>query len=121
MTGILPWIRKRYRISGQMEKQLLGISARQIDRRLQAKKGEHKRRIYGRTKPGSLLKHHIPVKTDCWDVTAPGFSEVDLVSHSGNSGEGEFAHSLNLTDIHSGWTESRAVREEPSGGAASPR
>jgi hypothetical protein len=105
----MPWIRKRYRISGQMEKQLLGISARQIDRRLQAKKGEHKRRIYGRTKPGSLLKHHIPVKTDCWDVTAPGFSEVDLVSHSGNSGDGEFAHSLNLTDIHSGWTESRAL------------
>src|ERR1700680_5128069 len=109
MTGILPWIRKRYRISGQMEKQLLGISARQIDRRLQAKKGEHKRRIYGRTKPGSLLKHHIPVKTDCWDVTAPGFSEVDLVSHSGNSGDGEFVHSLNLTDIHTGWTESRAL------------
>jgi hypothetical protein len=55
------------------------------------------------------LKHHIPVKTDSWDVTSPGFSEVDLVSHSGNSGEGEFAHSLNLTDIHSGWTESRAL------------
>ena len=42
-----------------MENQLLGISARQIDRRLQAKKSERKRRIYGRTQPGSLLKHHI--------------------------------------------------------------
>ena len=105
----MPWIRKRYRMSPQIEKQLLGISARQIDRRLKAKKSERKRRIYGRTKPGSLLKHHIPVKTDSWDVTSPGFSEVDLVSHSGNSGEGEFAHSLNLTDIHSGWTESRAL------------
>src|ERR1700732_551366 len=105
----MPWIRKRYRMSAAMEKQLLGISARQIDRRLKAKKSERKRRMYGRTKPGSLLKHHIPVKTDSWDVTSPGFSEVDLVSHSGNSGEGEFAHSLNLTDIHSGWTESRAL------------
>jgi len=105
----MPWIRKRYRMTPQIEKQLLGISARQIDRRLKAKKSERKRRIYGRTKPGSLLKHHIPVKTDSWDVTSPGFSEVDLVSHSGNSGEGEFAHSLNLTDIHSGWTESRAL------------
>jgi transposase InsO family protein len=105
----MPWIRKRYRVEPQMEKQLLRISARQIDRRLKAKKSERKRRIYGRTKPGSLLKHHIPVKTDSWDVTSPGFSEIDLVSHSGNSAEGEFAYSLNLTDIHSGWTESRAL------------
>ena len=105
----MPWIRPRYRMSSQMEKQLLRISARQIDRRLKAKKSERKRRIYGRTQPGALLKHHIPVKTDSWDVKAPGFTEIDLVSHSGNSGEGEFAHSLNLTDIHSGWTESRAL------------
>lgn len=39
----------------------------------------------------------------------PGFAEIDLVSHSGNSAEGEFAHTLNLTDIYSGWTESQAV------------
>jgi transposase InsO family protein len=105
----MPWIRKRYRMSPGLEKQLLGISARQIDRRLKAKKSERRRRIYGRTQPGSLLKHHIPVKTDSWDVTAPGFSEIDLVAHCGNSGKGEFAHSLNLTDIHSGWTETRAL------------
>jgi len=105
----MPWIRKRYRLSREMEKQLLGISARQIDRRLKAKKRERKRSIYGRTKPGSLLKHHIPVKTDSWDVTTAGFSEIDLVAHSGDSGGGDFAHSLNLTDIHTGWTESRAL------------
>ena len=105
----LPWIRQRYQLSAETEKQLLGISARQIDRRLQAKKNQCKRRSYGRTKPGTLLKHHIPVKTDSWDVPTPGFAEIDLVSHSGNSGEGEFAYTLNLTDIHSGWTESRAL------------
>jgi hypothetical protein len=105
----MPWIRKRYRMTPAMEKQLLGISARQIDRRLRARKSERKRRVYGRTKPGTLLKHHIPVKTDSWDVSSPGFSEIDLVAHCGNSGEGEFAHTLNLTDIHSGWTESRAL------------
>jgi len=54
-------------------------------------------------------KHHIPVKTDRWDVDRPGFTEVDLVSHSGNSASGEFAHTLNVTDIHTTWTESRAV------------
>src|SRR6202044_1382904 len=92
-----------------IEKQLLKISPRQMDRRLKAQKTERRRRIYGRTKPGYLLKHHIPVKTDRWDVQSPGFTEVDLVSHSGNSGSGEFGHPLNLTDIHTAWTESGAV------------
>jgi hypothetical protein len=105
----LPWIRKHYRLSPGIEKQLLGISARQIDRRLQTRKQAQRRHIYGRTKPGGLLKHHIPVKTDRWDVKTPGFAEIDLVSHSGNSGAGDFAQSVNLTDIHSGWTETRAI------------
>jgi len=105
----MPWIRKRFRMGAEIERQLLSMSARQMDRRLGAKKRQQKRRLYGRTKPGSLLKHQIPVKTDSWDVTTPGFTEVDLVSHSGNSGEGEFGHTLNVTDIHTGWTESRAV------------
>ena len=105
----MPWIRQRYKPSAETERQLLGISARQIDRRLQGKKSQCKQRLYGQTKPGTLLKHHIPVKTDSWNVTTPGFAEIDLVSHSGNSGEGEFAYTLNLTDIHTGWTESRAL------------
>lgn len=105
----MPWIRKRYRMPAEMERQLLQMSARQMDRRLKRYKTKLRRRIYGRTKPGYLLKHHIPVKTDRWDVTTPGFTEVDLVSHSGNSASGEFAHTLNVTDIHTTWTESRAV------------
>jgi transposase InsO family protein len=105
----LPWIRKRFLLRPETEKQLLKISPRQIDRRLQWAKSRRRRRIYGRTKPGYLLKHQIPVKTDRWDVQIPGFTEVDLVSHSGNSASGEFAHTLNVTDIHTTWTESRAV------------
>ena len=105
----MPWIRKRFKLSEEIEKQRLSISARQMDRRLAAKKNQQRRRIYGRTKPGYLLKHHIPVKTDSWDVKSPGFTEVDLVSHSGNSGEGEFGYSLNVTDIQTTWTETRAL------------
>jgi hypothetical protein len=105
----MPWIRKRFHLRPEVEKQLLKISPRQIDRRLRAAKTQRQRRIYGRTKPGYLLKHHIPVKTDRWDVQSPGFTEVDLVSHSGNSASGEFAQTLNVTDIHTTWTESRAV------------
>jgi transposase InsO family protein len=105
----MPWIRKRFGVRAEIERQLLKISARQMDRRLAAQKTQRRRRIYGRTKPGYLLKHHIPVKTDSWDVRVPGFTEVDLVSHSGDSAAGEFAHTLNVTDIHTAWTESRAV------------
>jgi hypothetical protein len=56
-----------------------------------------------------LLKHQIPIKADRWQVQVPGFTEVDLVSHSGNSARGEFASSLNVTDIHTAWTETRAI------------
>ena len=105
----LPWLRKRMAISAETERQLLTISARQIDRRLKPRKTDLRRRMYGRTKPGTLLKHHIPIKTDHWDVTSPGFTEIDLVSHSGDCAAGEFAHSFNVTDIHTAWTETRAV------------
>jgi transposase InsO family protein len=105
----MPWARKRLAISPPVEAQLRRISARQIDRRLRARKQRLRRRLYGRTRPGTLLKHQIAIKTDCWDVRVPGFTEVDLVSHSGNAASGEFAHSLNVTDIHTTWTETRAV------------
>lgn len=105
----MPWIGQRYVLSPEEQRQLLRISPRQIDRRLRPRKTELRHRIYGRTKPGTLLKHHIPIKTDHWDVSSPGFTEIDLVSHSGPSAEGEFAHSFNVTDIHSTWTETRAV------------
>ncbi len=105
----MPWIRRRFRLTAEVERQLLQISPRSIDRRLRKEKRKVRRRIYGRTKPGTLLKHHIPVKTDHWDVKVPGFTEIDLVSHSGNSASGDFCYSLNLTDIHTGWTETQAV------------
>ncbi len=105
----MPWIRKRFKLSPEIEKQLLAISPRQMDRRLAAEKNQQRRRIDGRTKPSYLLKHHIPVKTDSGDVQSAGFTEVDLVSHSGNSGEGEFGYSLNITDMQTTWTETRAL------------
>lgn len=105
----LPWARRRLRLTPSVERQLLALSPRQMDRRLKPRKRLLKRRLYGRTKPGTLLKHHIPLKTDGWDVKVPGFGEVDLVAHCGDSGEGTFAHSLNLTDIHTTWGETRAI------------
>jgi hypothetical protein len=105
----LPWIRKHHGLTAKLEEQLLRISARQIDRRLREEKKRAGRRLYGGTKPGSLLKHQVPIKTDRWDVSRAGYSEIDLVSHSGANASGEFSHTLNLTDIHTTWTESVAI------------
>lgn len=87
-----PWVRERFRVSAEVERQILAISARQVDRRLCERKQRLKRRRYGGTRPGALLKHLIPVKTDAWDVRVPGFTEVDLVSHSGNVASGRTPH-----------------------------
>ena len=106
----LRWARGRFHgLTAQVERQVLAISPRQIDRRLADKKRRFKRRLYGRTKPGTLLRHQVPVKVEPWDVAEPGWTEVDLVSHSGPCARGEFGYSFNLTDIYLGWCESRAV------------
>ena len=106
----LPWVRQRRPLAPRLEQQLLAISPRQMDRRLQAHKRTLKRRLYGTTRPGGLLKQLVPIKTDHWDVTKPGYLEIDLVSHSGASAAGDFLHTLDAVDIHTGWVERQAVR-----------
>lgn len=105
----LPWIRKHYPVTPEIKQQLLAISSATIDRRLKDIKERAKKRIYTTTKPGYLLKSKIPVKTDSWDVHKPGFTEIDLVAHCGSSLEGTFINSLNCVDIHTTWTETRAL------------
>ncbi len=105
----LRWARPRFHLTPALEAQLLRLSPRQMDRRLAPYRRPGRTGRFGGTKPGALLKHHIPLRTDRWDVTVPGFTEIDLVAHGGESGDGEFAHSLNLTDIHTTWVETRAV------------
>lgn len=105
----LPHLKEQYHVSGKIEKQLMTISPSTIDRHLKDKKQKLKRRLYGTTKPGSLLKQQIPIKTDRWNTKEPGFTETDLVSHSCNCADGDFIHSCNMTDIHTTWTETRAI------------
>jgi hypothetical protein len=67
----------------------------------------------GRTKPGSLLKSQIPIRTWAdWDEDQPGFTEMDLVSHDGGLERGDHAWTLNFTDIKTTWTECAAVRNK---------
>jgi len=91
-----------------VRQKLLVMSPATIDRLLKPLRALYKK---GRcsTKPGTLLKNQIPIKTHNWDVTKPGYFEADTVAHCGNSMAGDFVFSLTFTDIFSGWTENRAV------------
>ena len=88
---------------------LISISAATIDRVLKPIRVKHSRKGLGGTKPGSLLKNQIPIRTHNWDITQPGFMEADTVAHCGNSLAGDFIWSLTMTDIHTTWTENRAI------------
>jgi len=105
----LPWIRQRFPLSPAQEQQILAVSPATIDRLLADVKLRLRRRTYGTTKPGTLLKHMIPIQTQAWDVRRPGFLEIDTVAHCGCSSEGPFLSTLDTTDLHTTWTERRAI------------
>ncbi len=105
----LPAMRKRFRLPPSVEKQLLAMSPRTIDRYLAERRRTSGHKLFGRTKPGTLLRHQIPIQTAAWKTDEPGYTEIDLVSHSGPHADGEFLHTLNVTDLRTTWNEARAV------------
>jgi len=106
----LPFYENEYgEISLQNKNKLLKMSPSTIDRKLKPIRFKFKKKGLCGTKPGSLLKTHIPIRTDNWDIDRPGFLEADTVAHCGRSLLGDFVWSLTMTDIASHWTENRAV------------
>ena len=97
-------------ISDETAALLVAMSAATIDRRLADERARCK--VKGRvgTKPGSLLKSQIAVRTWAdWDDAVPGFVEIDTVFHDGGNRGGGHAFTLTVTDIATGWTESRSM------------
>ena len=93
------------------KERLLALSAATADRLLQAERKLAKPHGLGTTKPGTLLKSAIPIRTFAeWDEAEPGFTEIDLVVHCGTTTRGEYLHSLTMTDIATAWTECVALR-----------
>lgn len=102
-------------LAPEVKQKLLAISPATIDRVLLPVRKVSK--IKGRctTKPGSLLKSHIPIQFSHWDIQKPGYLEADTVAHCGDTIAGHFAWSLTATDICTGWTENRAVWNKDTG------
>lgn len=98
------------RMAHETRKKLLQMSSSTIDRRLKRARGKLAYRGRSTTKPGTLLKNAIPIRTFAdWDEQTPGFVEMDLVAHCGESTAGEFLHTLNVVDIETRWTETIAL------------
>jgi len=96
-------------LSEEVRKALQQISPSRIDRLLKPVRAKYTGRGKSTTKPGTLLRKQIPVKTNQWDENRPGFLEADTVAPCGTSMAGMFAFPIDCVDIATGWTEQRAV------------
>jgi len=106
----LPYYEKRYgKLAPALRRRLRRVSAASIDRLLAPCRARLGARGRCGTRPGTLLRSQIPVRTEHWEVDGPGFIEADTVAHCGESMAGEFCWSLTMTDVHTQWTETRAV------------
>lgn len=106
----LPSYAKEFgRLSLDVVKVLLRISVPTIDRLLKPTRVKYRGRGKSTTKSGTLLRKQIPIKTDQWNESCPGFLEADTVAHCGETLLGDFAYTIDTVDIATGWTEQRAV------------
>lgn len=119
LVTIMPEVISRLEFFAELEvdpeirAKLLRISAATIDRLLSAERRKHQLRGRARTKPGTLLKKQIPLRTFSeWNEQRPGFVEIDLVGHDGGVLQGDFLYTLDMTDVYSGWTEVQAVQNK---------
>jgi hypothetical protein len=116
LAPMLPVLVQALRRDGELElsdveaAQLSAMSPATIDRRLAPMRRLLTPHGRSHTKPGTLLKSQIPIRTwSEWDEDSPGFVEIDLVGHEGGNSFGEFCFTLTMTDVFTGWTVNRSV------------
>jgi len=114
LRAILPlWLPGYGQHFGQLSEEvtnaLLSISPATIDRLLKPVRIQYKKRGRSTTKPGTLLRNQIPILTNQWNESRPGFLEADTVAHCGESLSGMFAYTIDTVDIATTWTEQRAT------------
>jgi len=98
-----------HKLSDHVKHQLGVMSPSTIDRLMSPVRSHYLKLGLSTTKPGSILKTHIPIKTGQWDERRLGYLESDTVAHCGTSMAGSFIFTVNTVDIASGWTEQRAI------------
>jgi hypothetical protein len=114
LKAILPlWLPAYVKLFGSLPHEVIQslrrISPATLDRLLEPDRIKYRGRGRTTTKPGTLLRKQIPIKTNQWDQTRPGFLEADTIAHCGESLLGQFVYTIDTVDIATGWTEQRAV------------
>ena len=115
MAELVPRLRRfgELIVTDEVAAALVAMSAATMDRRLAPDRVSMMVRGRSHTKPGSLLKSQIPIRTWAqWDDAVPGFVEIDLVGHEGGNAVGDHCYTLTVTDIATGWTENRSVKNK---------
>lgn len=115
MAELVPTLRRfgELEVTEETAAALVAMSPATMDRRLAADRAKLTLKGRSHTKPGSLLKSQIPIRTWAqWDDAVPGFVEIDLVGHEGGNAVGEHCYTLTVTDIATGWTENRSVKNK---------
>jgi len=114
MLGELIGVLERFgeiEFESEVREKLLNISPATIDRLLVEERKKQTLVSRSKTKPGTLLKHKIPIRMfSQWDDKRAGFVEMDLVGHEGGDSFGDYIQTLDITDVCTGWTETQAVR-----------
>lgn len=100
---------EKWRVTTYEKKLLLSISSATVNRLLKHERRKINLKSRARTKPGSLLKHQIPIRTFAdWTEKKPGFLEIDTVHHCNEDNKGDYVHTFDTTDVFTGWNECRA-------------
>jgi len=107
------WKLQNILLTDNVKQQLKKISSSTIERILSVERKKWHIKGVSHTKPGSLQKTQIPIRTYAmWNENMPGFTELDLVGHEGGDNRGEYCFSLDVTDVCTGWTETQAIRNK---------
>jgi hypothetical protein len=114
LPSLIPLLERdgHLQLGEEHRRQLLAMSVRTVERLLSTQRRPTPHG-FSTTKPGTLLKHQIPIRTFAqWDDHRPGFLEADLVAHCGGNVFGGYLYTLTLTDIATGWTECLPLLEK---------
>ena len=110
LKATLPlWLPHLPEVKQRVQQGLLAMSPATLDRMLKPLRFKYRRRGLCTTKPGKLLRHHIPLRDGPPNTKRLGHIEADTVAHCGDSTAGDFVYSLTFTDVSTGWTELRAT------------
>jgi hypothetical protein len=92
-------------LNGEVEEQLAHISEATVTRLLRKHRTGKQRLPQKGPERANQLRKPVPMKRIPWDTSEPGHFEVDLVHHGGESTEGTYAHTLQMVDVATGWSE----------------